>query len=131
MSKNDDPANSSRPSDSVTDFAFIRLLPSLATQPSIDTLSPTFTTSLFQPYRVRVDGLPISTVHVPLTPRSSFASRVTCAWGFAQSIFVTDPSRVVGFFQSKSDWNVWCPYAGNTARTPAAINAMMALRMVR
>ena len=30
--------------------------------------------------------------------------------GCAHAIFVTDPSSVVGFFQSNSAWNGWCPY---------------------
>src|SRR5262249_10768576 len=59
--KYEEAANRSRPSESVTDFAFALMLPSFAAQPWIVTLSPFFNFAAERPAFRRAVVLPSST----------------------------------------------------------------------
>src|ERR1700735_440303 len=69
-----DPANTLRPSASVTLRALASLEPSLAREPSTLTLSPGFSELRVQPRRIRAFGLPSSGSQLVTVPESSFTS---------------------------------------------------------
>src|SRR5438477_6862522 len=101
----------------VSDFPLACLLPSRARIPSAVTVSPTWTTSRFQPLplRLRSSLLLYSNAQVVSFPFASRTSRYRYTCGLVQSNLVTVPRKVMGFLSSYSAAIEWCATSGTTA----------------
>ena len=104
---NDDPANTWRPSASVTDRALATVASVLEWKPEMVTTCPGLSEFRFQPRRIRPFGGPSSKSQCTILPLSSLTSMKTRACGLVHSSLVTVPVTVNGRFESYSAANEW------------------------